>query len=139
MPTIRLHLTLTILFLSSLILIFDWIARSNTPIYSIYTVYFPVDKNNPTVYSKRLIDDELIGKYKIQITEDNIENEKKIEVIKYEARKLKYTNDTNKVLEIEITKGVSYKYIIQLFSICFSDHHKRFAMVENRFIIWGGN
>jgi hypothetical protein len=77
------------------------------------------------------------NRIKLELNGDGELNAKKLELIKYEARKLKFTKDTNTVIDVTLTTETKYKEFIKLLYICNEDKHKRFVLVENRFVIFG--
>ena len=76
-------------------------------------------------------------KIKIELNEDNYTNQKKFELIRNEARKLKYTKDTSSVIDISLTNKINYEVILQLFIICQEDEHHMYSLLRNRYIIFG--
>lgn len=73
----------------------------------------------------------------MELDEDNSTNQKRLNFIQYEARKLKYTKDSNSVIDIHIENTASYGEILNLLNICAEDNHKRWVLLKNRFIIFG--
>ena len=73
----------------------------------------------------------------IELNGDKETNQKKIEFIKYEARKLKYTRDTTTLINITLTNETTYGEFIQLLNLCYADNHKRFALLKKSLIIFG--
>lgn len=90
-------------------------------------------------FSSYWIEKEIKRKKQIRITLDNDRrtNQKKIEFIKYEARKLKYTHDTMTVINVTLTNEITYGEFIQLLDLCHADQHKRFVPLKSSFIIFG--
>jgi hypothetical protein len=68
---------------------------------------------------------------KIELDGDRETNQKKIELIKYEARKLKYTKDTTTVINISLTNETTYSELVQLIDLCYADKHKRFTLIKS--------
>ncbi len=95
------------------------------------------DKNSP--YSIYQIEERIKMKKQIQLTldADDETNEKKMEIIKYEARKLKYTQDTSAVLRVRFTDDITYGLLVRLIDLCHVDGHKRFVLLKNSFVIFG--
>ena len=98
-----------------------------------------MDGNSLSLFSSLYVLNLIKNKKQIQaeLDDDKLTNQKKLSFIQYEARKLKYSKDTNSVINISLTNEVSYSEVLQLFNICFEDGHKRFALLKNRFIIFG--
>lgn len=71
------------------------------------------------------------------MNEDKYTNQKKLNFIRYEARKIKYTKDTTSVINIAITNEVTYSEILQIIDMCYEDDHKMFTLLKKRFIIFG--
>jgi hypothetical protein len=105
--------------------IFSFVVPANNSRYHPFTVKYAFSYNS----SKKRI--------KLELNGDGELNAKKLELIKYEARKLKYTKDTNTVIEVTLTTETKYKEFINLLYICNEDKHKRFVLVKNRFVIFG--
>jgi hypothetical protein len=78
-------------------------------------------------------------KKKIQFTlnEDGEENKIKMSLIRYEALKLKYTEDTSTVILITLSDSISYGELISLYDMCGYDKHTRYASWDNKFVIFG--
>jgi hypothetical protein len=111
-----------------------------------YTTYsFVVPRNNkpndPATYilSTKWIEDIIRKKKQIKITldEDRITNQKKIALIRYEARKLKYTQDTTTIIRVNLTDETTYGELLQLIKLCNEDKHKRYALLKRSFVIFG--
>jgi len=75
-------------------------------------------------------------KIKFALNEDNEENKTKMEVIRYEALKLKYTGDTSTVILITLSDSISYGEFVSLVNMCVNDKHTRFASWDNKFVIF---
>jgi hypothetical protein len=73
----------------------------------------------------------------IFLNSDKETNEKKIELIRYEARKLKYTFDTSSAILITFSNGLPYSEFIKLLDVCKIDSIKRYAVWGNHFAIYG--
>jgi hypothetical protein len=99
----------------------------------------PKDGNDDKLYSLGAITRQIAHKkqIKIELNADKQTNQKKIELIRYEARKLNYTQDTTTVINIRLTNEVTYNELIQLIDQCYSDKIKRFTLLKNSFIIFG--
>ncbi len=128
-----------IVFLSSTWILLINLQKTSLPKYRILKIIVPRDEKSYYQFSSQYVLDLIKNKKKIKIEldDDKLTNQKKISLIQYEARKLKYTKDTNSVISVSITNKVSYSEIIQLINICYEDGHKRFALLKKRFIIFG--
>lgn len=111
--------------------------------YITYTFDVPRDQkpDDPFTYlfSVKWIEKLIRKKKQIKITldGDRSTNQKKLELVKYEARKLKYTEDTTTVIRINLTNETTYGEFIQLVKLCNNDKHKRYALLKRSFIIFG--
>lgn len=92
-----------------------------------------------TIFSKYALADEIKKKRKIQLTldDDKFTNKKKIKLIRYEAQKLKFTNDSSAVISITLTDEVTYGEFVSLLDLCQMDDHRRFAAFDDKFVIFG--
>jgi Biopolymer transport protein ExbD/TolR len=90
-------------------------------------------------FSSYWIEQQIKNKKQIVLTLDADEknNQKKFELIKYEARKLKYTQDISTVLRIKFTNDINYGTLVRLIDLCYTDQHKRFVLLKNSFVIFG--
>lgn len=99
----------------------------------------PKENNNyfqySTGYFKKLIASK--KQIKLELNEDRETNQKKIEFIKYEARKIKYTKDTNSVISISLTNETTYGEFVKLLNLCYADDHKLFVLFKKSFLIFG--
>ena len=108
-----------------------------------FITYFAPKDTRPNdwskIFSKYTIIDNINKKRKIQFTldDDKFTNKKKISLIRYEARKLKFTNDSSAVILITLTNDVTYGEFASLLDICQMDDHKRFAAFDDKFVIFG--
>ena len=91
------------------------------------------------IFSKYILIDEIKKKRKIQVTldDDKFANKKKINLIRYEAQKLKFTNDSSAVVLITLTNETTYGEFVSLLDICLMDDHKKFAAFDDKFVIFG--
>jgi|SRR5688572_9748013 len=76
-------------------------------------------------------------KIKFEFDENKTENYKKLEIIRYEALKLKYTLDTSTVILLTLSDSISYGEFISIIDMCEADGHKRYACWDNKFVIFG--
>jgi hypothetical protein len=103
----------------------------------------PIDQEDDTSYirlfSSRNISNEINRKNNILFNLDNNErdNFEKFKLIRFEAKRLKYTNDTNSVIVIKLSDSSYYSAIVELVNICEVDRHKRFALFDRQFVIFG--
>ncbi len=108
-----------------------------------FITYFSPKDTKPhdwsITFSKYTILDEVKRKRKIQITldADKLTNQKKLSLIRYEAQKLKYTNDTSAVILITLKNDITYGEFITLLDLCQMDDHSRFAAFDDKFVIFG--
>ena len=113
-----------------------------TPKETVISYFTPKDtkpKDWSLSFSKYTIIDQIKKKQKIRFTldSDKITNQKKINVIRNEALKLKFTNDTSSVVLITLTDDITYGEFISILDICLMDEHKRFAAFDDKFVIFG--
>lgn len=71
------------------------------------------------------------------LTTDFEENQKKLDFIRFEARRLKYTNDTSQVLKVFIPDSSKYGTFLSLLLMMNEDKHKRYFEYQNWFYIFG--
>lgn len=96
------------------------------------------DLANP--YSGFRVIDQAVKEKKvthISLSGDIIEDEKKINFIQSEARRLKYTCDTTAMIEIYLPDNITYGRFVELVNIMLKDGHKRYALWKHRFYIFG--
>ena len=111
--------------------------------YLTYTFNVPRDQkpDEPFAYSYSVqgIEKRIKKKRQIKITleGDRITNQKKLELVKYEARRLKYTEDTTTIIKVTLTDDTTYGEFIQLIELCNIDQHKRYALLKRSFVIFG--
>ena len=118
--------------------------KRNTPVkeYCI-TMFMPEDCNGDMDWTFRYatcnLEKEIKRKKQIKFTLDNNEkdNRRKMEVIRYEALKLKYTEDTSAVTLINLTDSASYGDFVSIADMCEAHGHKRYASWDNKFVIFG--
>jgi len=107
------------------------------------TLYVPneiPDKNLfKHTFSKYKLEKDIIKKKKISFTlDENLEeNSRKMEMIRYEALRLKFTRDTSTVVLLTLSDSISYGEYISLVDMCIYDGHKRFASWDDKFVIFG--
>ena len=76
-------------------------------------------------------------KIKFELDENKMENYKKLEIIRYEALKLKYTLDTSTVILLTLSDSISYGELISIIDMCEANGLKRYAYWDNMFVIFG--
>jgi hypothetical protein len=62
---------------------------------------------------------------------------KRLDFIRLEARRLKYTNDTNTVIKVFIPDSSKYGTFLSLLQMVNEDGHKRYFEYQNFFYIFG--
>jgi hypothetical protein len=73
----------------------------------------------------------------VELTTDSTENQKRLDFIQFEARRLKYTKDTNQVIKVFIPDSTRYGTFLNLLYIMNEDQHKRYFEYQNWFYIFG--
>ena len=107
------------------------------------TMFMPKDCNGDidctVYYGTCCIEKEIKRKKQIKFTLDNNEkdNKRKMEMIRYESLKLKYTEDTSTVVLLTLSDSISYGEYVSILDMCDYDGHKRFASWDNKFVIFG--
>jgi hypothetical protein len=131
--------SLLIFFISGIWILLANMQKFHSPKYQTIPVSFPKDKGKLSDFSTMLIFKIIRGKSKlpIELNGDISTNQKKIFLIKQEARKLKYTKNVSSFIDISITDAATYGEIVQLFDICEQDDFRMYALLKNRFIIFG--
>lgn len=130
--------------LISLLFLFPYAVKKTKP-EKLGTIVLNVPKDHASSYlttetfsSKNFLR-HVSGKKKIQVTlnEDKTENSKKLSLIQNEARKIKYTADTEMAIIVTLDNKCDYSNIIALLNICIEDSIKIYALIKNEFIIPG--
>ena len=107
------------------------------------TLFMPKDCNGDKdwtmYYGTCGLEKEIKRKKQIKFTLDNNEkdNKRKMEMIRYESLKLKYTEDTSTVVLVDLTDSITYGNFISIVDMCVEDGHKRYAGWDNKFVIFG--
>lgn len=65
------------------------------------------------------------------------ENKRKLDVIRYEALKLKFIQDTSTVIFVNFNNDAFYGDFVSLINICIADNHKHYHLLNNKFAIFG--
>ena len=128
--------------LFTLIIFLKWYAdKFEYQTYDSYPFAVPDDRkeSRSRMVSPYQIEKNISKKKQIEIIldENEADNRKKFDLIKYETRKLKYTHDTSTVLRISFTEKMNYGEFVRLIRLCSTDGHKRFALLNKSFVIWG--
>ncbi len=74
---------------------------------------------------------------RVDLTGELAEDKKRIDVIRNEAMRLKYTNDTTHILKVHFTEDNTYGQIVELVNIMNKDRHKRYMFYKDDFYILG--
>jgi hypothetical protein len=99
----------------------------------------PSDKNDSSLFSGP----STIQKWKrekkrfftVYLTGDVNEDRKRFEVIKYEARRVKYTCDTNTIIKVHFCNDNTYGQFVQLINMMIEDKHHRYMFYQDDFYI----
>src|SRR4030095_5193842 len=106
-------------------------------------LFVPSDKHRSNefeyIFSKYYLEKVISKKRKIRfmLDENKEGNYLKMQMIRYEALKLKYTEDTSTVVLLTLSDSISYGEYVSLLDMCNYDGHKRFASWDNKFVIFG--
>jgi hypothetical protein len=73
----------------------------------------------------------------VALTAEENEDEKRLNFVQLEARRLKYTNDTNSVIKVFIPDSCKYGTFLELLYMMNEDQHKRYFEYQNWFYIFG--
>jgi hypothetical protein len=99
------------------------------------------DPNEQTVslFTERWLMNSVEKKKKIRffLNAERKTNENKIDLIRSEARRLKYTFDSNSVILIEFSNDLLYGELFRLLDNCIADSIRRYATFDNKFVIFG--
>lgn len=115
--------------------------RFSTPVarQTVIKYYLPAeDPSNP--YSGFAIIDRAITAKKVihvSLSGAIIEDDKKMDFIQLEARRLKYTCDTTAMIEIYLADNITYGRFVELVNMMLKDGHKRYALWKHHFYIFG--
>ena len=72
----------------------------------------------------------------IYLTGDEVEDKKRFEVVQYEARKIRYTCDTNTIIKVHFNSNNKYGQFVGLVNMLREDQHKRNMYYQMIFISW---
>jgi biopolymer transport protein ExbD len=64
-------------------------------------------------------------------------NARKLEFVAGEALKLKFYHDTTQVIKVRFSDETTYNEFVQVVNIMHKDSHKRYALLDNDFYIFG--
>lgn len=99
------------------------------------------DPNEHTVslFTERWLMKGVEKKKKIRffLNADRKTNQNKIDLIRSEARRLKYTLDSNSVILVEFSNDLLYRELFRLLDNCVTDSIRRYATFDNKFVIFG--
>ncbi len=98
----------------------------------------PTEEDSTFSFSGKALKEYLRHRKKICFILDSNErtNSEKISIIRQEALKLKYTNDTSAVVITTFTDNAPYSVFIKLLDIANADQHKSFFLFKNEFFIY---
>ena len=115
----------------------------------LYTTRVPViikynipDDQPNGVFNGKKAASEIKRKFQLinyQFTENKYENQKILETIKAEARRLKYTKNKTHVIRIHFHENMEYGQFLQILLLMKEDGHKRYFEWDNYFYILGEN
>lgn len=104
---------------------------------------FPSDEHSDDGFLKQFSGPDLVEELKrskkefinIDLTGQKKEDQKRLDFIRMEARRLKYTYDTMHILKVHFTSENTYGQFIQLVSMMQKDLHKRYMFYQDDFYI----
>lgn len=139
--TRRLLYTPYIISLIGLIITLPHFYKSHTPIKEYYLPLFMPNENNSSYYdfSKFRLEKDISRKKKLEfhLDDNRTTNKRKMEMIRYEALKLKYTEDNSTIVLINLSDNITYGDFISILDMCVADEHQRYASWDNKFVIFG--
>jgi hypothetical protein len=91
--------------------------------------YFDIRRILKSIEKKKFIS--------VALTNEDDEDQKRFSFIRFEARTLKYTNDTNTIVKVFIPDNCKYRAFLTLLYIVNEDQHKRYFEYQNWFYIFG--
>lgn len=102
-------------------------------------INFPKDQDRPYLFSEKKAWDLTKNKKKIRITLDNnpVLNQKRFDVITYEARKMKVTKDSSTVIIINFGPDMPYSEFLKIVWLCQDELLWTYVPVKRGFIITG--
>lgn len=141
--TKRLYYTPGLISLIGLFIVLPHFYRQSAPVkLGILPLFVPMDcHKDPELnnYSKCLLEKELNSKKLVTITinENKDLNKQKLDIIRYEALRLKYFEDTTTVILITLSDSIRYGDFAAIVDMCEYDGHQRYASWDNKFVIFG--
>jgi hypothetical protein len=101
--------------------------------------YVPKKQGGPDQFSETYTSEYISPKKKLKVIldGDKLTNLKKLDLIRYEARKLKYSCDTSSIILLNFTDEFSYGDFIKLLDQCKQDSIRRYSILGNGFVIFG--
>lgn len=105
----------------------------------------PSDEPSHDSYIKSFSGPDILNEWKttkkkfvtIDLTGDTKEDEKRIDLITLEARRLKYEHDTTSVIRVHINEENTYGQFVQLVNTMLKDRQKRYFLYKDDFYILG--
>jgi len=112
---------------------------------TILRIFLPTDKRSKNKFEMLFSGPDILDQWKkekkifirIDLTGELSEDKKRMEFIRNEARKLKYTDDTTHILKVHFTDENTYGQFVELVKIMTEDHHKRYMLYKDDFYISG--
>ena len=102
-----------------------------------FEFYLPSDKVYQRYSSVNLIRESKKKKIlEIALDNNHEQNQKKLELIRHEARKIKYYNDVSTVIKVSFSNESTYGEVVGLLNIMISDEHKWYGLIGNDFYIF---
>jgi len=97
------------------------------------------DKGSLITFSKGYILQSIQNKKQtlICLDSDHEMNLKKLEFIRREAQRLKFTNDTSEILKITFSDESNLHELVRLFDIMLMDEQKRYTLLGHNFYVFG--
>lgn len=102
-------------------------------------IKFFVPADYQSNYSRYSVTASLKGKKinTVYLDEHHPLNARKLEFVAGEALKLKFYHDTTQVIKVRFSDETTYNEFVQLVNILYKDLHKRYALLDNDFYIFG--
>lgn len=111
--------------------------------FSVLTLNVPDEQDRSqglfATFSVPIIEAELNRKKLVNIAldGDTSTDNKKIELIRYEARRLQFTNDTNIAICVTLSADITYGKLVSLLNMMLVEKIDRYVLLKNNFIILG--
>ena len=126
------------------IIFFNWMNLYKMPMPEnsnmiLLPINFPKEKDRPNLFSEKKAWGLTNNKKKITITLDNnpVLNQKRFDVITYEARKMKVTLDSSTVIIINFTPDMPFSEFLKIVRVCQNEMLWTYVPVKRGFIITG--